>query len=157
MFEHFTTGARAAVTAYAPTEARLRGDRRLGTEHLLLGLLRDPATARAVGADLESARSAIAALDAAALLAIGIDASAVERPAVRGSSKGMPLTSGFKTAMARAMTEARRARQRRISPAHLMLALLGAGRTDPASDVLAHLGVDNTAARVRLMAVTEAS
>ncbi|MYS42867.1 hypothetical protein GTY23_16820, partial [Streptomyces sp. SID5998] len=54
MFEQFAAGARAAVTS-AVDEASLRGDRRIGTEHLLLGVLHEPGAARALGADLDSA------------------------------------------------------------------------------------------------------
>ncbi|NEA46962.1 Clp protease N-terminal domain-containing protein, partial [Streptomyces sp. SID10815] len=53
MFEQFAAGARAAVTS-AVDEAALRGDRRIGTEHLLLGVLHEPGAVRALGADLDS-------------------------------------------------------------------------------------------------------
>ncbi|MFC6085123.1 Clp protease N-terminal domain-containing protein, partial [Sphaerisporangium aureirubrum] len=66
----FVTVVKAALD-----EARRRGSRRMGTEHLLLGLLRLPASpaARALGVDLAEARSTLDALDRAALRAIGID------------------------------------------------------------------------------------
>jgi len=69
----FASGAREVVAA-ALAEARLRGDRRIGTEHLLLGVLRLPDTeaARALGVDLATARDALAALDHDALAALGI-------------------------------------------------------------------------------------
>ncbi len=41
MFNRFSKSARQAVTA-AVDEAHARGDRRVGTEHLLLGLLQVP-------------------------------------------------------------------------------------------------------------------
>ncbi|MGW4277566.1 Clp protease N-terminal domain-containing protein, partial [Streptomyces seoulensis] len=56
MFEQFAAGARAAV-ASAVDEAALRGDRRIGTEHLLLGVLHEPGAVRALGAGLDSARA----------------------------------------------------------------------------------------------------
>ena len=40
MFERFTTGARAVVVD-SQDAARFLGHRHIGTEHLLLGLLRD--------------------------------------------------------------------------------------------------------------------
>ncbi|MEV5500564.1 Clp protease N-terminal domain-containing protein [Nonomuraea fuscirosea] len=55
--------------AHAPAEARRRGDRRVGTEHLLRGVLHEAEAAQALGADVESARSALAVLDDAALAA----------------------------------------------------------------------------------------
>ena len=74
MFEHFAAGARTAVTA-ALEEARHRGDRRLGTEHLLLGVLhaRELDPLGELGLDLPRARAALAALDVAALAAVGMD------------------------------------------------------------------------------------
>jgi Clp amino terminal domain, pathogenicity island component len=70
--------ARGDVLRGALAEARLRGDRRVGTEHLLLGLLRHPETAaaQAIGVDLFAARRALATLDAEALALIGIDVAA---------------------------------------------------------------------------------
>jgi hypothetical protein len=53
----------------AREEARRRGDRKVGTEHLLLGLLREPVLAQALGCDLQTARDALAALDHDALAA----------------------------------------------------------------------------------------
>ena len=75
MFTQFAAGARTVVTS-ALEEARLRGDRRIGTEHLLLGLLHDPdsVAARTLGIDLATAQEALDALDRAALAAVGIDA-----------------------------------------------------------------------------------
>jgi ATP-dependent Clp protease ATP-binding subunit ClpA len=51
----------------ATAEARRRGDRRVGTEHLALALLADPesVTARALGVSLTAARDALRALDLA--------------------------------------------------------------------------------------------
>ncbi|MFF1281537.1 Clp protease N-terminal domain-containing protein [Streptomyces sp. NPDC058299] len=60
MSEHFAAGARTAVSS-AVEEARLRGDRRIGTEHLILGVLHEPGsvTVRAFGTDVETARTAL--------------------------------------------------------------------------------------------------
>ncbi len=57
--------ARKLVLGSAAEEARRRGGRRLGTDHLLLGLLHDPdcAAARALQVDLTCARNALDALD----------------------------------------------------------------------------------------------
>ncbi|WP_369201478.1 Clp protease N-terminal domain-containing protein [Streptomyces sp. PU-14G] len=73
MFVQFTTGARTAVSS-AHEEARLRGDRRIGTEHLLLGVLNVP--------------------DRTALAAIGIDIEGVERAPIPVSRKRTPSSSG---------------------------------------------------------------
>jgi hypothetical protein len=59
----------------AREEARRRGDRKVGTEHLILGLLREPLLAQALGCDLQTARDALDAIDQDALAAVGIGAS----------------------------------------------------------------------------------
>ena len=94
MFERFTQSARATVV-YATEEAHGLGHDFVGTEHLLLGLLRQPAEPGPDllvrhGLDLPTARAAVqrllgergediggSALDGAALEAIGIDLDAV--------------------------------------------------------------------------------
>jgi hypothetical protein len=62
-----------ATALYAREEARRRGNRRIGTEDLVLGLLRDPDVAQMLGSDLGAAREALDAMDRDALVAIGID------------------------------------------------------------------------------------
>ena len=59
----------------AREEARRRGDRKVGTEHLILGLLREPALAQALGCDLQTARDTLDAMDHDALAAVGIGAA----------------------------------------------------------------------------------
>jgi Clp amino terminal domain, pathogenicity island component len=79
MIMRLSADARKLVLTSAAEEAGRRGDRRLGTDHLLLGLLHDAdsSAARALGVSLESARGASDALDRAALAAVGVDVSAV--------------------------------------------------------------------------------
>ena len=62
-----------ATAVYAREEARRRGNRRVGTEDLVLGLLREPDVAQVLGCDLGTAREALDAMDRDALVAIGID------------------------------------------------------------------------------------
>ncbi|GLW97704.1 Clp protease N-terminal domain-containing protein [Microtetraspora sp. NBRC 16547] len=92
MFERFTTNARQTVTQ-AQEHARRLQHRRIGTEHLLLGLLGQPDTLSAQllnehGLTLERAEAAVLQalpgpnspggdLDAEALETIGIDLAAV--------------------------------------------------------------------------------
>jgi ATP-dependent Clp protease ATP-binding subunit ClpA len=151
VFEQFTTAARVVVTG-ALEEARLRGDRRIGTEHLLLGLFHqpEPHTVRALGIDLEEARTALRELDLAALAAVGIDARGVERTPTPASRKRTPFSSAAKSALGGALNEARKAGDRRITQAHLALALLQSKEPDPAAELLTHLHVDRAAARTRL-------
>ncbi|WP_406045391.1 hypothetical protein OG799_13500 [Micromonospora sp. NBC_00898] len=153
MFEHFAAGARTAVTA-ALEEARHRGDRRLGTEHLLLGVLhaRELDPLGELGLDLPRARAALAALDVAALAAIGIDVHGVERAPTPLSAKRTPFTSAARTALRRAVGVTREQGSRRIRPAHLLLAILECAPPDPAAEVVQELGVDPAVVRARLRA-----
>ncbi|MBW8797245.1 MAG: hypothetical protein JF597_27690 [Streptomyces sp.] len=149
MFEQFAAEARATV-ASALEETTLRGDRRIGTEHLLLGVLHDPGAVHALGTDLETARAALDALDRSALAVVGIDVRGIERAPVPASRKRTPLTSGARSVLPRALAETKRAHSRRITPAHLLLALLDCERPDPAAELLTELGVDRTVVRARL-------
>src|SRR6266516_1334531 len=169
--------ARKTLLTWATEEARRRGDRRLGTDHLLLALLHDPDSgpARALGVDLESARAASDALDRAALTAVGIEAGPFGLPATQVSVRRMPpLTSGARSVLKRTIEEARGAREtgsaremrgereqqgaremrgtrtRRIETQHFLLALLTRERPDPAAELLAALRVDPKEVRARL-------
>ena len=74
----------------ARDEAIRRGDRTIGTEHLVLALLIGPGspTARALGCDLGSARRALDALDSRALAAIGVQPGITAGPvAVRPAGR----------------------------------------------------------------------
>lgn len=149
MFEQFAAGARAAVTS-ALGEAALRGDRRIGTEHLLLGVLHEPGSVRAFGTDLESARAALDALDRSALAAVGIDVQGIERPPIPPSRKRTPFTSGARAVLPRAVAETRKAGSRRIASEHLLLALLDCEQPDPVAELMAQLGTDRAAVRERI-------
>ncbi len=151
MSTRFATGVREVVTA-ALEEARRRGDRRIGTEHLLLGLLHDPGPVplRALGVDLDAARAALDALDQVALASIGIDIQGVERAGIPASRKRTPLTSGARSVLERAVKEVAYERSRRITPEHMLLALLACERPDPAAELMAQLGVDRAAVRDRI-------
>ncbi|HZD69764.1 MAG TPA: Clp protease N-terminal domain-containing protein [Actinomycetes bacterium] len=143
------------VLASAAQEAQARGDRRIGTDHLLLGLLDDPdsVAARALGVDLEAARAASAALDRAALAAVGIDLGDLGvRPQSQliHARRRPPLTSGARAVLQRSLQEASASKSRYIEVRHLLLALLSRERPDPAAELLAALGVDPAEARDRL-------
>ena len=145
--------ARRPVLTWAAGEARRRGDRRIGTVHLLLGLLHDADSeaARVLGVDLASARAAESALDRTALAAVGIEVSdlnfAVESPDQRGL---LPLTSGARAVLQRTIQEASPKKTGRIAVRHLLLALLTREAPDPAAELLEALGVDVLAVRDRL-------
>ena len=61
-----------ALCLRASEEARRRGDRRYGTDHLLLALLEDPAIEVLLGVSLQQARQALDSLDHEALGILGL-------------------------------------------------------------------------------------
>ena len=141
MFERFATRARDTVRM-AVAEAGRRGDRRVGTDHLLIGVLQDPAVAQAVGADAEAARRVADQLDRAALAAIGFDAAPLGPLAPAVGTARLPFTPGAKAVLARALALVAAGRARRIESAHLLAALLERAAPDPAAEILAGLGID---------------
>jgi ATP-dependent Clp protease ATP-binding subunit ClpA len=153
MITRLSVDARKVVLTSAAEEARRRGDRRLGTDHLLLGLLHDPgsAVAKALGTDLESARDAADALDRAALAAVGIDATHLaDRTRPVFGRRLLPLTSGARAVIKTALDETRRAGSKRIEARQFLLALLDRAHPDPAAELLQTLGVDPSQVRDRL-------
>ena len=158
MPKRLSVDARKLVMTSATAEARRRGDRRLGTDHLLLGLLHDadsPA-AKALGVSLTDARAALDRLDAAALAAVGVQAETLwAAPPAPFGRRLPPLTSGAREVVKRALDEAHPARTGRIETAHFLLALLSLRRPDPAAELLDALGVARAAVRQRLAGSAE--
>ena len=132
----------------ARNEAVRRGDRTIGTEHLVLALLTDPASpaATALGCDLDSARRALDALDSQALAAIGVQPGITAGPVAVRATGRLRLTPAAKAVI----TGIRDARKNREAGLGIVLnALLDLPRPDPAAELLAVLGVDAGAARER--------
>jgi hypothetical protein len=155
--------------SYAREEAHRRGDRVVGTEHLVLGLIRDPEMPGLLQTDLDTAREALAAIDRDALKAIGIDAAvdAPEIPAPTSSrldrtptgrlprptvkellTHRMQLTPGAKAALRVAGMDLRRGRL--SDPRQVLAALLALEPPDPAAELFNQLGVDRAALRANL-------
>ena len=65
-----------AMYLRASEEARRRGDRRTGTDHVLLALLEDPSIEVVLGVSLQQARQALESLDQEALSALGLGSGA---------------------------------------------------------------------------------
>ena len=146
---------------YAAEEARQRGDRNVGTDHLLLGLLREPPLAQALDTNVESARAILEAMDREALSAtIGtpLDSAPAPsyppdgprpRPTLRAViGQRMRLTPVAKRAMETSSRDLRRGRA--VEPRELLLALLALERPDPGAALLDALGVDRDTATERL-------
>lgn len=156
MFMKRTVDARRAVLTAATAEARRRGDRRLGTDHLLLGVLHEERAVAVLGATLESARAASRALDRAALIAVGVDADhlAITQAPV-ATRRLLPLSSGARAVLKQTVVLARLRATSRIELRDFLLALLTRERPDPAAELLHALGVDAVGARNRLTAAGE--
>ena len=149
MFERFARATREIVRS-AVEEAGRRGDRRIGTEHLLIALLEDPALAGLVGADRGAARAVATRLDREAVAAIGLDVGDFGPVARRVGSSRAPFTPGAKAVLKRSLGHTVTDQARRIAPKHLMLALLERRQPDPAAALLAAFAVDPRAIRQRL-------
>ena len=136
-FERFTRAARTAV-ALAQEEAEEHfGHNYIGTEHLLLGLLRAEGggAAQALGA-----------------LGVTLDRAREELARVIGEGRGaecprgrqIPFTPRAKRALEQALREARSRRHGRIGTEHVLLALV-ADEEGVAARILAELGVTRDA------------
>jgi hypothetical protein len=132
----------------ARNEAVRRGDRTIGTEHLVLALLIDPASpaATALGCDLDSARRALDALDSQALAAIGVQPGITAGPVAVRATGRLRLTPAAKAVVA-GIRDARKNREAGLGI--VLNALLELPRPDPAAELLAALDVDGRAARQR--------
>jgi ATP-dependent Clp protease ATP-binding subunit ClpA len=153
MSKRLSIDARKLLLASATEEARRRGDRRLGTDHLLLGLLHDErsAVAKALGVSLAEARAAQEALDKQALATVGVEVETLgETPPSCFGRRLPPLTSGARAVIKGAVDEARPLKTGSIDTAHFLVALLSRQRPDPAAELLGALGVDRAVVRGRL-------
>jgi ATP-dependent Clp protease ATP-binding subunit ClpA len=150
MFERFAQGARDAVFL-ALEEAGRRGDRRVGTEHLLVGVLHDPAVAKVMGVGDEAAQQVADNLDRMALAEIGIDLGAFGKLAPAVGASRLPFTPGTKAVLKRTLALTVAEKARRIQSKHLLLALLERDEPDPVAQILGGLHVDKPQARTALL------
>jgi ATP-dependent Clp protease ATP-binding subunit ClpA len=170
MFERFTSEAREVVVGAQQQARDLRSDR-VGTEHLLLGLLAQRGTPAAAALGRRGlSRSAVAAdivrftggqeLDATALTSLGIDLDAVrssveaafgpgalDGPGARPARTGhIPFTPRAKKVLELSLREAIAGRSRAITDGHVLLGLIREGE-GLAARVLHDRGVDLPALR----------
>lgn len=151
MFERFARAARATVEN-AKDEAGRRGDRSIGSEHLLVAVLQDDALAQLVGLDAAAARRAADRLDRTALKAIGLSLGdqAIDSPAAgRAPTR---LTPGAKAVIQQSLANATAEKARAITTRHLLLALLDRPAPDPAAALLTELRIHRPTLRERLSA-----
>jgi hypothetical protein len=136
---------------HAREEARRRGDRKVGTDHLLLGLLREKDIASVLGIGPHAARDALDALDREALSAIGISPALDAPPLPMRQTPARPTLKAVLTdrlPLAEAGKPMRRGR--RITARQVLLGLLDLRAPDAAAVLLAALGVDRAAVREQL-------
>ncbi len=153
-----------AVYLRASEEARRRGDRRTGTDHLLLALLEDPSVEALLGVNVQQARRASESLDQRALGALGLapgtDApplpmrSVPTKPRLRDVAQRdrLRLTPAAKRVLERSSKSNRRRLQ--VTARQVLVQLLALRPPDPAAVLLDALGVDSSDVRRRLDAVT---
>jgi hypothetical protein len=153
-----------AVTLQATEEARRRGDRRTGTEHLLLALLEDPSVETMLGVSLQQARQALASLDREALdtlgLRIGTDVPSLPMRAVPKKPRLRDVAQKDRLRMTPAakkvLEDASRPNRRRlqITAQQVLAQILTLQPPDPAAVLLGTLAVDTAQVRSRLEAAT---
>ena len=144
MFERFEPSARQAISD-ARDEAGRAGKDRIGSEHVLLGLLAQPGAAADAlsdaGLTLPELRSRVPArsgrsLDAEALASLGIDLDAVRRAtdaafgpgaldqAHRPRRRQLPMADDTKRTLMGAVRYAHQHGEREITSGHLLIGIL---------------------------------
>jgi hypothetical protein len=153
-----------AICLRAGEEARRRGDRRAGTDHLLLALFEDPSIEAVLGVSLQQARQALESLDHEALGALGLEPG-TDAPALlmRAVPKKPTLLDVMQkdrlrvTPAAKKVLEAASKPNRRrlyVTAEQVLAQILTLQPPDPAAVLLGALGVNTSEVRRRLDAVT---
>jgi hypothetical protein len=156
-----------AIYLRASEEARRRGDRRTGTDHLLLALLEDPSIEVVLGLTLQQARQALDSLDQEALGALGLGSCTGAPPL---SVRAVPKKPRFRDiaqkdrlrmtlAAKKVLEEASKPNRRRlkVTSQQVLAQILTLQPPDPAAVLLGALGVNTWEVRRRLDAVTPVS
>jgi hypothetical protein len=153
-----------AICLQAGEEARRRGDRRTGTDHVLLALLEDPSIEAVLGVSLQQARQALESLDQEALGAVGLgpgtDAPPLpmravpKKPRIRDVMKKdrLRMTPAAKKVLEEASKPNRRKLQ--ITAPQVLAQILTLQPSDPAAVLLGALDVNTSEVRRRLDEVT---
>ena len=146
-----------AVYLQASEEARRRGDRRTGTDHLLLALLEDPSTEIVLGVSLQQARQALESLDREALGVLGLGAGAdapplpirpvPKKPRIRDVARKdrFRLTPAAKKVLEEAY-KPKGHRKLQVTGPEVLAQILALEPPDPAAVLLGALGVNTSEA-----------
>jgi hypothetical protein len=154
-----------AIYLRAGEEARRRGDRRTGTDHVLLALLEDPSIEAVLGVSLQQARQALESLDREALGALGlgsgIDAPELPMRAVpkKPTLKYLMLQKDrlrMTPAAKKVLEETSKPNRGRlyVTAQQVLTQILTLQPPDPAAVLLGALGVNTSEVRRRLDTVT---
>ena len=154
-----------AIYLRASEEARRRGDRRVGTDHVLLALFEDPSIEAVLGVSLEQARQALESLDHEALAALGLgsgtDAPSLPMRAVPKKPRIRDIAQKDRLRMApaakRVLEDAYKPKGHRklqVTGPEVLAQILTLQPPDPATVLLSALGVNTSEVRRRLDAVT---
>jgi hypothetical protein len=153
-----------AICLRAGEEARRRGDRRAGTDHVLLALFEDPSIEVALGVNLQQARQALESLDYEALGALGLgsgtDAPPLPMHAVPKKPRLRDVIQKDRLRMTptakKVLEEASKPHRRRlqVTAQQVLAQILTLQPPDPAAVLLGALDVNKSEVRRRLDAVT---
>ena len=154
-----------AIYLRASEEARRRGDRRTGTDHVLLALWEDPSIEVVLGVSLQQARQALESLDHEALGALGLEPgtdapplpmrAVPKKPTLRDimmQKDRLRMTPAAKKVLEQAAKPNRRKLQ--ITAQQELAQNLTLQPPDPAAVLLGALGVNTSEVRRRLDAAT---
>lgn len=145
MFERFVTDVRSTVMVAAQDAVSRRGDRRIGSDHLLIGVVTaGNQFALDAGLTVESLFEALQRLDERALGAIGLAASGGPGGHHR-RRRHLPFTRGAKNALERSLRIAADLGHRRITTDHLLAALAVGGAKDAAVQLISACGLEPAA------------
>ena len=149
-----------AICLQASEEARRRGDRRYGTDHILLALFEDPSIDDVLGVSLQQARQALDSLDHQALGALGMGAdtdapplpmrAVPKKPRIRDVSQKdrLRITPAAKKVLQDVVKPNRRKSQ--VTAQQVLAQILTLQPPDPAAVLLGALGVNPSDVRRRL-------
>ena len=152
-----------AIYLQASEEARSRGDRRVGTDHLVLALLANPSVEVMLGVSLQQAREALESLDQEALgAALGLRSAEAPSLPMRAVPPKPTLLDIMRRdhlrmtpAAKKVLEDASRPNRRKlqVTAQQVLAPILALQLPDPAAVLLARLGVDASEVRLRLAAV----
>ena len=144
-----------AIYLQASEEARRRGDRRTGTDHILLALFEDPSVEAVLGVSLQQARQALDSLDREALGTLGLGSGAdapslpmravPKKPRIRDVAKKdrFRMTPAAKKVLEEAY-KPKGHRKLQVTGPEVLAQILALQPPDPAAVLLGALGVNTS-------------